>query len=53
VSPHIPGIEPIALQMEDLCRAVRTGGTPRSSPHLGLEVVQMIEAVERSLLPQG
>ena len=53
VSPHIPGIEPIALQMEDLCRAVRTGGTPRASPHLGLEVVQMIEAVERSLLPQG
>jgi len=49
VSPHISGTEPIALQMEDLCAAVRTGSVPRSSPQLGLEVVQMIEAAERSL----
>ena len=40
VSPHIDLGEPIALQMEDFCRAIRPGTTPRSSPQLGLEVVQ-------------
>jgi predicted dehydrogenase len=49
VSPHIDGAEPIALQMEDFCSAIRGGSTPRSSPQLGLEVVRMIEAAERSL----
>ncbi len=41
--------EPIALQMEDFCRAIRSGSTPRSSAQLGLDVVHMIEAAERSL----
>jgi predicted dehydrogenase len=49
VSPHIDPSEPIAMQMEDFCHAIRTGSTPRSSAHLGLEVVYMIEAAERSL----
>ena len=49
VSPHIEGVEPIALEMEDFCAAVRSGSSPRSSPQLGLEVVRMIEAAERSL----
>jgi predicted dehydrogenase len=49
VSPRIDLDEPIALQMEDLCRAIRSGSTPRSSPQLGLDVVHMIEAAERSL----
>ena len=49
VSPHIDPSEPIAMQMEDFCRAVRSGSTPRSSAHLGLQVVHMIEAAERSL----
>jgi hypothetical protein len=50
VSPHLDLSEPIALQMEDLCRAIRSGSTPRSSPQLGLDVVHMIEAAERSLI---
>jgi hypothetical protein len=41
--------EPIAIQMEDFCRAIRSGSTPRSSAQLGLEVVYLIEAAERSL----
>ena len=49
VSPRIDLDEPIALQMEDFCRAIRSGSTPRSSPQLGLDVVHMIEAAERSL----
>jgi predicted dehydrogenase len=48
VSPHIEGAEPIALELEDFCAAVRSGSVPRSSPILGLKVVQMIEAAERS-----
>ena len=47
VSPHIEAVEPIALQMDDFCRAIRSGTTPRSSAQLGLDVVRMIEAAER------
>jgi predicted dehydrogenase len=49
VSPHIDLSEPIAIQMEDFCRAIRSGAMPRSSAELGLQVVHMIEAAERSL----
>ena len=48
VSPHIESSEPIALQMDDFCRAIRTGTTPTSSARLGLDVVRMIEAADRS-----
>ena len=47
VSPHIEGIEPMALQVDDFCRAIRSGIAPRSSAQLGLDVVSMIEAAER------
>ena len=49
VSPHIDLSEPLALQMEDFCRAVRSASTPRASAQLGLQVVHLIEAAERSL----
>jgi predicted dehydrogenase len=48
VSPHIEPNEPIALQMDDFCQAIRFGTNPRSSAQLGLEVVRLIEAAERS-----
>jgi predicted dehydrogenase len=48
VSPHIESSEPIALQMDDFCRAIRTGMAPTSSARLGLDVVRMIEAADRS-----
>jgi hypothetical protein len=38
----------MALQMEDFCRAIRSATSPRSSAQLGLDVVRMIEAAERS-----
>jgi predicted dehydrogenase len=50
VSPHIEATEPMVLQMEDFCRAIRFGTVPRSSAQLGLDVVRMIEAAERSHL---
>ena len=48
VSLHIEGSEPIGLQLDDFARAIRLGTTPRSSAQLGLDVVRMIEAAERS-----
>jgi predicted dehydrogenase len=48
VSPHIEAVEPIALQLTDFCWSIRSGETPRSSAQLGLNVVGMIEAAERS-----
>ena len=48
VSPHIESSEPIALQMDDFCRAISTGTTPTSSARLGLDVVRMIEAADSS-----
>ena len=49
VSPRIPVAEPLALELEDLCRAIRTGSDLRSTPQLGVEVVRVVEAAERSL----
>jgi predicted dehydrogenase len=49
VSPHIDLSEPLAIQMADFCHAVRSESTPRASAQLGLQVVHLIEAAERSL----
>ena len=49
VSPRIAVAEPLALELEDFCTAVRTGASLRSSPRLGVEVVRVVEAAERSL----
>jgi predicted dehydrogenase len=49
VSPRIDAAEPLSLELRDFCDAIATGSTPRSSAHLGLEVVRMVEAVDRSL----
>jgi len=53
VSPRVEPVEPIYRQMEDFCRAVRERVEPRSSAQLGLEVVETIEAVDRSLQANG
>jgi predicted dehydrogenase len=53
VSPHIQVAEPLYLEMCDFATAIREGTTPRSSAVLGLEVVRVIEAVERSLSVGG
>jgi predicted dehydrogenase len=47
VSPHIEAIEPMSLQIEDFCHAIRFGTSPRSSARLGLDVVRIIEAAAR------
>jgi predicted dehydrogenase len=49
VSPRVDAAEPLALELRDFCAAVRTGKEPRSSAEVGLDVVRMIEDVERSV----
>lgn len=53
VSPRIDAVEPLALELQDFCRAISDGGTPRSSAQLGLDVITIIEAVDRSLAAGG
>jgi predicted dehydrogenase len=53
VSPHLPAAEPLLLELADFCEAIRLGREPRSSPEIGIEVVRMIEAVDRSLADHG
>ena len=49
VSPRIAIAEPLALELEDFCTAIRTRAPVRSTPQLGVEVVRIVEAAERSL----
>jgi len=44
----VDAAEPLSVELQDFCKAVTTGITPRSSAAIGLEVVRMIEAVDRS-----
>jgi predicted dehydrogenase len=49
VSPPIDAAEPLSLELSDFCGAIVDGTPLRSSAILGLEVVKMAEAVDRSL----
>ena len=53
VSPQVEAHEPLSLELADFCARVRTGSEPRSSAALGLDVVAMTEAVDRSLAAGG
>jgi predicted dehydrogenase len=53
VSPPVDAAEPLSLELEDFCQAIRTSTEPASSPALGLDVVLMVEAAERSLKSGG
>jgi predicted dehydrogenase len=53
VSPRVDPTEPLALELDDFCQAIRTGSRPRAHAKLGLDVVRMVEAAERSLLDGG
>ena len=53
ISPPVEASEPLSLELADFCRAVKTGSEPRSSAELGLDVVAMTEAVDRSLALGG
>ncbi|MGZ4357364.1 MAG: Gfo/Idh/MocA family protein [Gaiellaceae bacterium] len=53
VSPNIGAAEPLGLEISDFASAIRTGEPPRSSAAIGMEVVRVIEAVDRSLELDG
>jgi predicted dehydrogenase len=53
VSPRINAAEPLSLELQDFCDAVTLGTAPRSSAALGLQVVLMIEAADRSRATGG
>jgi len=53
VSPRIDAAEPLALELRDFCHAIQKATQPRSSSVLGVEVVRMMEAVDRSLSSTG
>lgn len=53
VSPRVPVVEPLLLEVENFRAAIVEGATLKSSDFLGLEVVKMIEAVDRSLGSAG
>jgi predicted dehydrogenase len=53
VTPHVPVAEPLLLEMGDFVDSIRTGAEPRSSTQIGMDVLRMIEAVDRSLERDG
>jgi predicted dehydrogenase len=53
VSPRVGAAEPLFLELADFCESIRTGGVPRSSAEIGVEVVRMIEAVDASFAVGG
>jgi predicted dehydrogenase len=53
VSPRVDVAEPLLLELNDFCRAIRTATAPRSTAALGLEVLRTVEAAERSLSSGG
>jgi predicted dehydrogenase len=53
LSPKVAATEPLALQLIDFCEAIQSGATPRSSAEVGLDVVRVIESVDRSLDDAG
>jgi hypothetical protein len=42
----------MSLQIDDFCRAIRSGTVPCSSARLGLDVVRIIEAAARPRIHQ-
>ncbi len=53
VSPQVPALEPLALELSDWCGAISEGRDPRSSASLGTDVVRLVECVERSTVEAG
>ena len=53
IVPRLDAAEPLALELADFARAIRTGARPRSHASLGLEIVLAIEAAETSLRRKG
>lgn len=53
LSPRVDVTEPLELELADFFRAIHMEEEPRSSAQLGLDVVRVTEAVDRSLELDG
>ncbi|HYF28398.1 MAG TPA: Gfo/Idh/MocA family oxidoreductase [Baekduia sp.] len=53
LTPHLEAAEPLRVELEDFVGAISEGRAPVSTPELGLAVVRVIEAAERSLAFNG
>jgi predicted dehydrogenase len=53
LSPKIESDEPLALELADFLRAVRSGGAVALNTNLARDVVRMVEAADRSLHQGG
>jgi predicted dehydrogenase len=53
VSPRIEATEPLSIELGDFCSAILRGTPLVSSLQVGLDVVRMMEAVDRSLASGG
>jgi predicted dehydrogenase len=49
VIPKIDAAEPLAAELVDFARAIRTGIEPRSNAALGVEVVRVLDGAQQSL----
>ena len=49
VAPALADEEPLVCELADFCRAICDGTPPRSSLEIGVDVLRVLEAVDRSL----
>jgi predicted dehydrogenase len=47
--PDLPGIEPLKAECQHFLECIETGRQPRAGGLAGLQVVQILEAAERSV----
>jgi predicted dehydrogenase len=53
IAPRVEAAEPLALELQDFARCIRSGALPASHAQLGLEVVLAMEAAQESLRRDG
>ena len=53
ISPQIKISEPLKNQCRDFLESIASGRRPRSNGHTGLSVVQVMEAIDRSVAANG
>lgn len=53
LTPRLDAVEPLRMELQDFVDCVRNGTEPRSGAQLGLDVMHLVEAAERSLACNG
>ena len=53
LTPRLDAVEPLRMELQDFIDSVRQGREPRSGAQLGLDVMHLVEAAERSLAFNG